>query len=118
MPGKLSTHILDTTCGCPAANVTVELWQIEADGERKLIETTRTNEDGRTDSPLLVGNEVKVGIYELVFAVGEYFSQRLELPKPYFLDFVPIRFGIADPNLHYHVPLLVSPWSYSTYRGS
>ncbi len=120
MTGKLSTHILDTTHGCPAANVAIELWLIEPEfGEKKLLKSIYTNEDGRTDAPLLVGSELQIGVYELVFVIGEYFAQKLEnLLKPYFLDRIPIRFGIADPTIHYHVPLLVSPWSYSTYRGS
>lgn len=114
----ISTHVLDTTHGCPAANVAIALWLINPAGEKKLLKTTRTNQDGRTDSPLLVESELQAGVYELVFAIGEYFAQKLDLPSPYFLDHIPIQFGIADPTIHYHIPLLVSPWSYSTYRGS
>jgi 5-hydroxyisourate hydrolase len=118
MVGKLSTHILDTTHGCPAADVAIELWRVEA-GEKTKLKTTRTNPDGRTDAPLLVGDELQVGTYELVFAIGDYFAQRIEnLPSPPFLDRISIQFGVADATAHYHVPLQASPWAYSTYRGS
>lgn len=118
--GKLTTHVLDTAHGCPAAGMAVELWLIEASsGQKTLLKTTTTNGDGRTETPLLIDAEFKVGLYELVFAAGAYFAQRLEsLPDPPFLDRVPLQFGIADATAHYHVPLLVSPWAYSTYRGS
>jgi 5-hydroxyisourate hydrolase len=118
--GKLSTHVLDTARGCPAANVTVELWSIDQSiWSRNLIKTVTTNADGRTNAPLLVDAEVVVGTYELVFNIGEYFAQYPDLlPEPLFLNRIPVQFGIADPTAHYHVPLLVSPWSYSTYRGS
>jgi 5-hydroxyisourate hydrolase len=117
--GKLTTHVLDTVQGCPAANVAIELWFIDASGQRNLLKTVATNEDGRTDAPLLVDAELAIGTYELIFAAGEYFAQKIHaLPEPPFLDRIPIQFGIADPALHYHVPLLASPWSYSTYRGS
>lgn len=119
MAGKLTTHVLDTAQGCPARQMTIELWSIDLDGERKLLKTIHTNHDGRTDTPLLADEEFKTGIYELIFSVGDYFSKHIDnLPQPAFLDRVPLQFGIADPNSHYHVPLLVSPWSYSTYRGS
>jgi 5-hydroxyisourate hydrolase len=119
MTGKLSTHILDTTQGSPAADVQIELWSIAASGEKTLLKTMRTNQDGRTDAPLLVEAELKAGIYELVFFMGDYFTRRIaNLANPMFLDLIPIRFGIVDPTVHYHVPLLVTPWSYSTYRGS
>ncbi len=119
MSGKLTTHVLDTAHGCPAADMTVELWSVDQrSGQKTLLKTINTNADGRTDAPLLADAELKIGIYELVFAVGPYFVQQLELPNPPFLDRVPIQFGIADPTTHYHVPLLASPWSYSTYRGS
>ena len=119
MPGKLTTHVLDTAHGCPAADLTVELWSIDQhSGQKTLLKTIKTNADGRTDAPLLAETELKIGFYELVFAIGPYFAQQLELPSPAFLDRVPIQFGIADPTAHYHVPLLASPWSYSTYRGS
>jgi 5-hydroxyisourate hydrolase len=118
--GKLSTHVLDTAHGCPAANVTVELWSIDQSIlARNLIKTVKTNPDGRTDAPLLINAEVVIGTYELVFNVGEYFAQYADkLAEPLFLNRIPVQFSIADPSTHYHIPLLVSPWSYSTYRGS
>ena len=118
--GRLTTHVLDTAQGQAAAGVAIELWRLDPNSEnRRLLKTTRTNADGRTDAPLLAGDEFAAGAYELVFAVGAYFSQQaISTTTPPFLDFVPIRFGIADPSAHYHVPLLVSPWAYSTYRGS
>lgn len=120
MNGKLTTHVLDTAQGCPAAEMTIELYGIDTTTEKvQRLKTLKTNSDGRTDKPLLMADEFQVGCYEIVFAVGKYFYQSsLILPDPPFLDQVPIRFGIADINAHYHVPLLVSPWSYSTYRGS
>ncbi len=120
MPGKLTTHVLDTMKGRPAVAVKIELWRIHLDTqERTFLKAVKTNADGRTDEPLLVDGELEVGRYELVFGIGDYFSQHLEnLPDPSFLDQVPIRFGISDATAHYHVPLLASPWSYSTYRGS
>lgn len=120
MSGKLTTHVLDTAQGRPAADLAIELWSIDPEsGCRTLLKTVRTNGDGRTDSPLLREDELQVGVYELVFAVGDYFAARLgSRATPAFLDRVPIRFGIADATAHYHVPLLTSPWAYSTYRGS
>ena len=116
--GRLTTHVLDTAHGRPAANITVELWQLEGDA-RYLIKTVHTNADGRTDAPLLGDEALVVGMYELVFAVGAYFSgQAVPTSTPPFLDQVPVRFAIADAGAHYHVPLLVAPWTYSTYRGS
>ncbi len=116
--GRLTTHILDTGRGCPAPNVQVELWTLGA-GERTLLKTIRTNRDGRTDQPLLAGSELKAGVYELLFDMGEYFRTSADnLAQPLFLDLIPIRFGVVDPTVHYHVPLLASPWSYTTYRGS
>jgi 5-hydroxyisourate hydrolase len=118
MTGYLTTHVLDTAHGKPAANVGVELWRLEGEN-RTLLKSIRTNADGRTDEPLLAEGELHTGIYELVFLVGDYFaSQGFTSTTPSFLDRVPVRFGVADPNAHYHVPLLVSPWAYSTYRGS
>ena len=117
MSGSLTTHVLDTANGEPAAGMPIELYAIEREG-RRLITTTRTNADGRTDGPLISQEELAVGHYEIVFDVSGYFSGWVGLPEPPFLGRVPIRFGIADPEVHYHVPLLVSPWSYSTYRGS
>lgn len=120
MAGKLTTHVLDTARGCPADQLMIELWLLEPSSSTKtLLKTASTNADGRTDDPLLVAEEVKVGLYELVFVTGEYFARHSNsLPSPPFLDRIPIQFGIADPHSHYHVPLLASPWSYSTYRGS
>jgi 5-hydroxyisourate hydrolase len=115
---KLSTHVLDTAHGCPAQEMQIELWSLGGD-EQKLLKTVHTNSDGRTDQPLLDSANMAVGQYELVFYVGDYFAKKLEhSAKPPFLDRVPIRFAIADAKASYHVPLLVSPWSYSTYRGS
>jgi 5-hydroxyisourate hydrolase len=115
--GRLTTHVLDTARGVPAAGMKIELYAL-ADG-RKLVASTITNANGRTDAPLLDGPALTVGNYELVFAVGAYFrAAGVALPSPTFLDEVPLRFGIADAGAHYHVPLLASPWSYSTYRGS
>lgn len=118
MAGKLTTHVLDTARGCPAADIVIELWAIDEAGARTHLTTTATNADGRTDAPLLSGDTLRVGRYELIFVVGDYFAQATEAIAPAFLDRVPIQFGIADATAHYHVPLLVSPWSYSTYRGS
>ncbi len=120
MPGRLTTHVLDTADGRPAAGMTIALWRLEdAEGGRVLLKEVRTNIDGRTDHPLLAGEELSPGVYELVFHVGEYFAGRgASLSSPPFLSEVPVRFGISDPSAHYHVPLLTSPWAYSTYRGS
>ncbi|RJG11653.1 hydroxyisourate hydrolase [Massilia cavernae] len=116
--GKLSTHVLDTTQGKPGAGVKVELYSVR-DGARTLIKAETTNLDGRCGSPLLEGDAMQVGQYELVFAAGDYFaSQGVALPSPRFVDRVTIAFGIADATQNYHVPLVVTPWSYSTYRGS
>ena len=105
----LSTHVLDTVRGCPAAGMLIELWSRD---RAELLKTVTTNAEGRTDKPLLSGKEMAAGEYELLFYVGEYFGE------PRFLDRVPVRFTITDASTDYHVPLLVSPWSYSTYRGS
>ena len=119
MPGRLTTHVLDTAQGRPAAGMRIELWLLGEDADRRLLKSVRTNADGRTDEPLLAGADLTPGIYELVFAAGDYFTaQGQTTTTPPFLDYVPIRFGIADANAHYHVPLLASPWAYSTYRGS
>jgi 5-hydroxyisourate hydrolase len=145
MSGKLSTHVLDTAKGRPAAGLKIQLWRIEAK-ERRLLKEAVTNQDGRTETPLLLGDELKPGLYELVFQVGPYF-QRLsrhseaeadlsrrnpaaagnaeatettsqETAAETFLGDVPVRFRILNSEENYHVPLLVSPWSYTTYRGS
>ena len=116
--GRLSTHVLDTANGKPARGVAVELFALDGDGRRSVVATT-TNADGRTDAPLLAGDDFQTGSYELVFQVAAYFrSVGTVVADPPFLDVVPIRFRIAEVDGHYHVPLLVSPWSYSTYRGS
>lgn len=114
MPGQLSTHILDTANGGPAAGVKLTL---RRDGQ--VLVSTTTNADGRTDAPLLSDEALQIGSYELDFHMGDYFRARgHELPDPAFVDVVTLRFGVASPNEKYHVPLLTSPWSYSTYRGS
>jgi 5-hydroxyisourate hydrolase len=120
MPGLLTTHVLDTMRGLPAADLQIQLWRLTSpDGARELLKVTYTNSNGRTETPLLQDEELLPGRYELVFAVGNYFAaQQVHLPETPFLDTVPVRFGIADIGAHYHVPLLVSPWAYSTYRGS
>lgn len=121
MPAKLSTHVLDLTSGRPAASMKIELWRHGATAA--LVKTVTTNADGRTDAPLLDAAAMVTGTYELLFFVGDYFAARsqgvarLEPPER-FLDRVPVRFGIADASASYHVPLLVTPWAYNTYRGS
>lgn len=116
--GRLTTHILDTASGSPAAGVPIELFALSGD-DRERITSASTNADGRCDGPLLEGAAFQAGVYELLFHVGDYLRARGEdLPSPAFLDVVPIRFGIASPDEHYHVPLLISPYGYSTYRGS
>jgi 5-hydroxyisourate hydrolase len=118
MIGKLSTHVLDTARGCPAPGVRIDLARMVG-AQRVELKTVYTNADGRTDQPLLDTHEMDVGQYELTFHVGDYFrAAGVALPSPAFLDTVPLRFAVADPLAGYHVPLLVSPWSYSTYRGS
>jgi 5-hydroxyisourate hydrolase len=118
MAAKLSTHVLDTAHGCPAAGMKIELWELE-DGAPVLVTSAKTNPDGRTDIPLLSADEMKTGQYEIIFFVGDYFATKTPaLPKIRFLDRVPVRFAIADAGASYHVPLLCSPWAYSTYRGS
>jgi len=115
----VTTHVLDVTRGGPADGVRVELYELVSGFERKRIADVVTNADGRTDKPLMSADQARAGQFELIFHAGDYFRRRrAELANPPFLDLVPIRFGVADPQAHYHVPLLVSPWSYSTYRGS
>jgi len=115
--GRLTTHVLDTAQGKPGAGIAIELYRLGAGRQR--LASVATNSDGRCDRPLLEGPAFAAGIYELVFHAGKYFAgQGLALPEPKFLDEVVIRFGIADVAAHYHVPLLISPYAYSTYRGS
>lgn len=115
---KLSTHVLDIAHGRPAAGMRVVLWKITEAGRERIVETV-TNVDGRTDAPLLQGEALQTGTYELVFETAEYFRKMgVTLSEPPFLDQVPVRFSIADAAQSYHVPLLCSPWAYSTYRGS
>ena len=116
--GRVTTHILDTARGCPAAGVPVELFALSGE-QRTRLSGGSTNADGRCDKPLLDGEGIQTGVYEILFHVGAYLRARGEdLPTPAFLDVVPIRFGVASPDEHYHVPLLISPYGYSTYRGS
>ena len=115
--GRLTTHVLDTARGCPASGVALRLYRVES--EKELVAEASTNADGRLDSPILENESFIKGVYELVFEAGSYFAAHSDdLPAPAFVDQVVIRFGVADSDQHYHVPLLVSPWSYSTYRGS
>lgn len=114
MAGFLTTHVLDTAAGVPAADMQVDLYRITGE-QRTHLAAMRTNADGRTDSPILPHEDFAVGEYELVFQAGAYFGRGEDIS---FLDVIPIRFGISDPTSHYHVPLLVSPFSFSTYRGS
>jgi 5-hydroxyisourate hydrolase len=117
MAGCLTTHVLDTANGRPAAGIEIELWRLVTEpDEWELIVNVTTNANGRTDEPLLAGDAFVAGTYELFFAAGDYFKGSVTSPP--FLDRVPVRFTIADPSQHYHVPLLLSPWAYSTYRGS
>ncbi|HEV2611008.1 MAG TPA: hydroxyisourate hydrolase [Noviherbaspirillum sp.] len=115
---KLTTHVLDILHGKPGEGVGIELYAIDASG-RTLLKTDVTNADGRCAAPLLEGEAMRAGMYELVFAAGDYFAAKgISLPSPRFIDRVSIAFGIAEPRQNYHVPLVVSPWAYSTYRGS
>jgi 5-hydroxyisourate hydrolase len=115
---RLTTHVLDTAHGRPGQNVEIALHKI-VDNKRQHLLTTKTNSDGRCDAPLLEGDAFQPGIYELDFSIGAYFAGLgIALPQPSFLDVVTLRFGVADASKHYHVPLVASPWSYSTYRGS
>jgi len=116
--GKLSTHVLDTTQGKPGAGVAIALYAVDG-AARTLLKEAVTNADGRCDAPLLEGSSLRVGQYELVFGAGDYFAaQGVSLPSPRFVDRVTLAFGVADASQNYHVPLVVTPWSYSTYRGS
>jgi hydroxyisourate hydrolase len=114
----LTTHVLDVYSGKPASGMCIDFAVLDG-GEYRLVKTVRTDADGRAPEPLLGERDMAAGRYELTFHVAEYFAAKgVELPEPSFLDAVPVRFGIAHPREHYHVPLLVTPWSYSTYRGS
>jgi 5-hydroxyisourate hydrolase len=114
----LTTHILDLSSGLPAAGVRIDIGRIVGD-QVSVIDSVLTNRDGRCDAPLLASDKFEPGIYELLFHIGDYFDQRgIDLPEPKFIDRVPIRFGVSDESQHHHVPLLVSPFGYSTYRGS
>ena len=115
--GRLTTHVLDTAAGQPAAGIDVVVYRV--DSGRRQLASGRTNADGRLDQPVLEGDNLESGVYELVFQAGSYFRARQpELAEPLFVDEVVLRFGVNDPAAHYHVPLLVSPFAYSTYRGS
>jgi 2-oxo-4-hydroxy-4-carboxy-5-ureidoimidazoline decarboxylase len=117
--GRLSTHVLDTHSGTPAAGVAIELTELSELGASRVVTRTITNSDGRTDSPLIGGRPVPIGRYELTFSVGKYFAGRqVPMSDPPFLDQIPLRFSVSEPEGHLHVPLLVTPWSYATYRGS
>jgi 2-oxo-4-hydroxy-4-carboxy-5-ureidoimidazoline decarboxylase len=117
--GRLSTHVLDTHSGKPAAGIAVELVELSGLGASRVVTRTVTNADGRTDQPLIGGRPVPIGRYELMFSVGKYFAARqVPMSDPPFLDQIPLRFSVSDPEGHLHVPLLVTPWSYATYRGS
>jgi 2-oxo-4-hydroxy-4-carboxy-5-ureidoimidazoline decarboxylase len=117
--GRLSTHVLDTHGDRPAEGVAIELWELSRDGTDRLVVNTATNSDGRTDTPLIAGRPLPIGTYELRFATAAYYGARgVALSDPPYLDVVPIRFSLAEPEGHYHVPLVMTPWSYSTYRGS
>ncbi len=116
--GRLTTHVLDTTLGKPGDGIRVELFRLNGEAREKVGEAS-TNADGRCDAPLLAGSDFAPGVYELLFHAGAYFDRTsAALPGPRFLDMVPLRFGISDPEENYHVPLLISPYGYSTYRGS
>ncbi|MEN3794012.1 hydroxyisourate hydrolase [Fulvimarina sp. MAC3] len=116
--GTLTTHVLDTATGRPAAGLSIKLYRVGSSGAREKIADVTTNSDGRCDGPILGSDGFQIGLYELVFAAGAYFDGLdLDLPDPKFLDDVVIRFGMSE-HTHYHVPLLISPFGYSTYRGS
>ncbi|MBP7242187.1 hydroxyisourate hydrolase [Amaricoccus sp.] len=116
--GYVTTHVLDAARGCPAEGLAIEVWRLDGDS-RRLTRRLTTNDDGRTDAPPIPRGELEPGVYEFVFHAGAYLDGALgPSDGPRFLDVVPIRFGVADATAHYHVPLLLSPFSYSTYRGS
>ncbi|EJN39310.1 hydroxyisourate hydrolase [Pseudomonas sp. P1B16] len=116
--GRLTTHVLDAAHGCPGSSIKVELYRVEGQ-QLELVNTALTNSDGRVDAPLLQGDDYRTGVYQLQFSAGAYYRARgVQLPDTAFLDVVVLRFGIDEQQEHYHVPLLISPYSYSTYRGS
>lgn len=116
--GRLTTHVLDAAHGCPGSSIKVELYRVEGQ-QLELVNTSLTNSDGRVDAPLLQGDDYRTGVYQLQFSAGDYYRARgVQLPAQAFLDVVVLRFGIDESQEHYHVPLLISPYSYSTYRGS
>ncbi|MEK1940889.1 MAG: hydroxyisourate hydrolase [Pseudomonas sp.] len=116
--GRLTTHVLDAAHGCPGSNIKVELYRVEGTAV-ELLNTLYTNDDGRCDTPVLQGDGYTTGVYQLQFSAGDYYRARgVQLPAQAFLDVVVLRFGISAEQEHYHVPLLISPYSYSTYRGS
>ncbi|MBY6202426.1 hydroxyisourate hydrolase [Maritalea mobilis] len=118
MTGFLTTHVLDTARGCPAEGLKIALYRVSGNSHRKIAETV-TNADGRTDAPILPAEKFEIGSYELIFFAGDYLrANGRAAEEPLFLDQVPIRFGMSDAAAHYHVPLLLSPYGYSTYRGS
>ena len=118
MSGYLTTHVLDTARGCPADGLAIALYRVSGNSHRKIAETV-TNADGRTDAPILPAGKFKTGTYELIFFTGDYLKANgMASEETMFLDQIPIRFGMADVEAHYHVPLLLSPYGYSTYRGS
>jgi len=115
--GRLTTHVLDTALGRPARGLALQLFRLEGE-TRRLLVSTHTNADGRCDAPLLAGAELTPGVYEIVFAAGAYLRALEPAAAQPFLDSIPVRFGVSDASMHIHVPLLLSPYGYSTYRGS
>jgi len=118
MSGYLTTHVLDTARGCPAEGIRIALYRVSGNSHKKIAETV-TNDDGRTDAPILPAEAFRTGTYELIFFAGDYLRATGQVTEEVlFLDAIPLRFGMDDPEAHYHVPLLLSPYGYSTYRGS
>ncbi|MDR5901939.1 hydroxyisourate hydrolase [Halomonas icarae] len=116
--GRLTTHVLDTAQGCPGEGIRIEAYRLQGE-QRILLKEVVTNDDGRCDGPIVEGDTFVTGQYELVFHAGDYLrAQGVEAQEPLFLDVIPLRFGVTDADAHYHVPLLLSPYGYSTYRGS
>ena len=116
--GRLTTHVLDAAHGCPGSSIKIELYRVEG-SQLRLVASALTNGDGRCDVPLLQGDDYRSGVYQIQFGAGDYYRARgVQLAEPAFLDVVVLRFGISQEQEHYHVPLLISPYAYSTYRGS